>query len=127
MHTHIVLVHFLVCSHCLFKFLFVDCVLVDFFVFCNFRIHRSVMSSVYNGLPQSTSHSGCSYGSSSLGITFASQISSTKALHSWVYPQSSLPSSLISVLTSSATDGGLFNEPLFKQGSGPPSLISEVF
>lgn len=68
-------------------------------------IHRSIMSCVYNGLPQFTSHSGCVDDSSSSGTTLASQILSSKALHSWVYPQSSLPPSLISVLTSSATEG----------------------
>ncbi|KAJ4705446.1 Protein downstream neighbor of Son [Melia azedarach] len=67
-------------------------------------IHRSMMCSVYNGLPQFRSHSGCSGDSSSSGIMLASQILSSKALHSWVYPQSSLPSSLISVLTSAATE-----------------------
>lgn len=68
-------------------------------------IHRSIMSCVYNGLPQSTSHSGYADDSNSSGITLASQILSPKALHSWVYPQSSLPPSLISILTSSATEG----------------------
>lgn len=78
--------------------------------FAIFRLHRSIMSCVYNGMPQFTSHSGCFDDSSSSGTTLASQILSSKALHSWVYPQSSLPPSLISVLTSSATEGGLFNE-----------------
>ncbi|KAL5806351.1 hypothetical protein ACOSQ4_029084 [Xanthoceras sorbifolium] len=67
-------------------------------------IHRSIMSSVYNGLPQFT-RSGCSEDCSSPGITSANQILSSKALHSWVYPQSTLPPSLISLLTSSTTDG----------------------
>ncbi|KAL5739832.1 hypothetical protein ACOSQ2_029012 [Xanthoceras sorbifolium] len=67
-------------------------------------IHRSIMSSVYNGLPQFT-RSGCSEDCSSPGITSANQILSSKALHSWVYPQSILPPSLISLLTSSTTDG----------------------
>lgn len=91
--------------------------LIKCFGFCNFRIHRSMMCSVYNGLPQFRSHSGCSGDSSSSGIMLASQILSSKALHSWVYPQSSLPSSLISVLTSAATERGLFVKPLFEQGS----------
>ncbi|KAJ0027951.1 hypothetical protein Pint_36240 [Pistacia integerrima] len=68
-------------------------------------IHRSMMCGVYNGLPQFTSHSVGSEDRSSMGITLSSQILSSKALHSWVYPQSSLPPSLISVLTSSAKEG----------------------
>ncbi|KAI9153672.1 hypothetical protein LWI28_014816 [Acer negundo] len=67
-------------------------------------IHRSIMSSVYNGLPRFT-RSGCSEDSSSSGVASTTQILSSKALHSWVYPQSTLPPSLISVLTSSAADG----------------------
>ncbi|KAK0584310.1 hypothetical protein LWI29_010987 [Acer saccharum] len=68
------------------------------------RIHRSIMSSVYNGLPWFT-RSGCSEDRSSSGVASTTQILSSKALHSWVYPQSTLPPSLISVLTSSAADG----------------------
>ncbi|KAJ6406804.1 hypothetical protein OIU84_010341 [Salix udensis] len=39
------------------------------------------------------------------GQALTSQILSSKALHSWVYPQSTLPAAVISVLTSSATEG----------------------
>lgn len=51
-----------------------------------------------------------------------SHVLSSKVMHSWVYPQSTLPSSLISVLTSSAAEGGMSN--IFVQNrdeSLPPS------
>ncbi|KAL5545652.1 hypothetical protein UlMin_005339 [Ulmus minor] len=38
-------------------------------------------------------------------LTSTSQVFSSKIFHSWVYPQSTLPPSLISVLTSSAAEG----------------------
>lgn len=106
---------YLWCLYCQFKSVLVSYPLwlTIFYSWCfffgNFRIHRSIMCGVYNGLPQFTSHSGCSEDRSNMGITLASQILSSKALHSWVYPQSSLPPSLISVLTSSAKEGGLPN------------------
>ncbi|KAB5519591.1 hypothetical protein DKX38_023910 [Salix brachista] len=68
-------------------------------------IHRSIMSSTYNGMPQLASQFGDSKDSSSSGQAMISQILSSKALHSWVYPQSTLPPAVISVLTSSATEG----------------------
>ncbi|CAK7342145.1 unnamed protein product [Dovyalis caffra] len=68
-------------------------------------IHRSIMSSTYNGMPQLASEFGDSKDNSSWGQALTSQIHSSKALHSWVYPQSTLPSAVISVLTSSATEG----------------------
>ncbi|KAJ6749898.1 hypothetical protein OIU85_000523 [Salix viminalis] len=68
-------------------------------------IHRSIMSSTYNGMPQLASQFGDSKDSSSSGQAKISQILSSKALHSWVYPQSTLPPAVISVLTSSATEG----------------------
>jgi hypothetical protein len=74
--------------------------------FANFRIHRSIMSSTYNGMPQLASQFGDSQDNRSSGQALASQILSSKALHSWVYPQSTLPAAVISVLTLSATEGG---------------------
>ncbi|XP_061954766.1 uncharacterized protein LOC133676959 [Populus nigra] len=68
-------------------------------------IHRSIMSSTYNGMPQLASQFGDSKDSSSSGQAMTSQILSSKALHSWVYPQSTLPPAVISVLTSSAIEG----------------------
>ncbi|KAF3442788.1 hypothetical protein FNV43_RR16705 [Rhamnella rubrinervis] len=44
-------------------------------------------------------------GSQNSGLPSSSQVFSSKLLHSWVYPQSTLPPSLISVLTSSAAEG----------------------
>lgn len=63
------------------------------------------MSSTYNGMPQLASQFGDSKDSSSSGQAMTSQILSSKALHSWVYPQSTLPPAVISVLTSSAIEG----------------------
>ncbi|KAG5243856.1 protein downstream neighbor [Salix suchowensis] len=48
---------------------------------------------------------GDSQDNRSSGQALTSQILSSKALHSWVYPQSTLPAAVISVLTSSATEG----------------------
>ncbi|KAK1563615.1 hypothetical protein Q3G72_030061 [Acer saccharum] len=59
-------------------------------------IHRSIMSGIYNGLPRFT-RSGCSEDSSSSGVASTTQILSSKALHSWVYPQSTLPPSHIHI------------------------------
>ncbi|XP_022744777.1 protein downstream neighbor of Son-like isoform X2 [Durio zibethinus] len=71
-------------------------------------LNRSMMSGTYNGMPQFTPHSGCSddqnIGSASQ-TRLASQVLDSKALHSWVYPQSTLPPSLISILVSAAADG----------------------
>ncbi|GLT96308.1 hypothetical protein SLE2022_139410 [Rubroshorea leprosula] len=67
--------------------------------------HRSIVCSPYNGVPLFTSQPGYSPGqktgnSSELRLT--SQFLNTKALYSWVYPQSTLPPSIISVLASAA-------------------------
>jgi len=75
-------------------------------LFANFRIHRSIMSSTYNGMPQLASQFGDSQDNRSSGQALASQILSSEALHSWVYPQSTLPAAVISVLSLSATEGG---------------------
>ncbi|GLT88392.1 hypothetical protein SLE2022_064190 [Rubroshorea leprosula] len=67
--------------------------------------HRSIVCSTYNGVPRFTSQSGCSQGqniSNSSERRLTSQILNTQALHSWVYPQSTLPPSVISVLASAA-------------------------
>ncbi|KAB5552901.1 hypothetical protein DKX38_010212 [Salix brachista] len=69
------------------------------------RIHRSIMSSTYNGMPQLASQFGDSQDNRSSRQALTSQILSSKALHSWVYPQSTLPAAVISVITSSATEG----------------------
>lgn len=64
-------------------------------------------------MPQFTSHSGSSEGKdicSASQTRLASQVLNSNALHSWIYPQSTIPPSLISVLISAAADGGLFNK-----------------
>lgn len=53
--------------------------------------------------------------SHSSGLTSTSQVISSKLLHSWVYPQSTLPPSLIQVLTSSTAEGGAPNIYIFLQ------------
>lgn len=66
--------------------------------------HKSIMSSTYNGMLEFTSKSGCSEDqdvrNNSQQLS-TSQVLNSKALNSWVYPQSVLPPSLISFLTSS--------------------------
>ena len=72
-----------------------------------------MMCGTYNGMPQFTSDSGSSEDqniSSASQTRLASQVLNSKALHSWIYPQSTLPQSLMSILVSAAADGGLFNE-----------------
>ncbi|XWS66537.1 hypothetical protein CRYUN_Cryun05aG0208200 [Craigia yunnanensis] len=72
------------------------------------RLNRSMMCGTYNGMPQFTSHSGCSEDkniSSASEARLASQVLDFEALHSWVYPQSTLPPSLMSILVSAAADG----------------------
>ncbi|XWS43307.1 hypothetical protein CRYUN_Cryun16bG0091700 [Craigia yunnanensis] len=70
-------------------------------------LNRSMMCGTYNGMPQFTSH----YGSEDQNIgsasqtRLASQVLNSKALHSWIYPQSTLPPSLMSILVSAAADG----------------------
>ncbi|PPR89902.1 hypothetical protein GOBAR_AA30784 [Gossypium barbadense] len=77
--------------------------------FCSeFHVTGLKVNYVWYGVPQFTSHSGSSEdqnisSASQTGLT--SQILNSKALHSWIYPQSSLPPSLMSILVSSAADG----------------------
>ncbi|KAL4606748.1 hypothetical protein ACB092_09G125900 [Castanea dentata] len=69
------------------------------------RIHRSIISGT---MPQFTfqfGHSEDQNNSHSSVPTSTSHVLSSKVMHSWVYPQSTLPSSLISVLISSAAEG----------------------
>lgn len=68
------------------------------------QIHRSIMSST---MPQFTFQFGHFEDQNSRRSVPASSIhiSSSKVMQSWVYPQSTLPTSLISVLTSSAAEG----------------------
>ncbi|PQM35824.1 uncharacterized protein Pyn_33507 [Prunus yedoensis var. nudiflora] len=72
------------------------------------RIHRSVTCGSYTTMPylkfQSNSYEDQNRSHSS-GLTSTSQVISSKLLHSWVYPQSTLPPSLIQVLTSSTAEG----------------------
>ncbi|GMJ13978.1 hypothetical protein like AT3G54750 [Hibiscus trionum] len=71
-------------------------------------LHRSMMSGAYNGMPQFTAHSGSYEDQNIIGASqtrLASQVLNSNALHSWIYPQSTLPPPLISVLISSAADG----------------------
>ncbi|KAK9290379.1 hypothetical protein L1049_008548 [Liquidambar formosana] len=67
--------------------------------------HRFITSGT---MTQFSFQNGCS-GDQNLsclsGPSSASQVLNSKALHSWVYPQSSLPASVISALTLSATAG----------------------
>lgn len=69
------------------------------------RIHRSIISGT---MPQFTfqfGHSEDQNNSHSSVLTSTSHVLNSKVMHSWVYPQSTLPSSLISVLISSAAEG----------------------
>uniref|UniRef100_A0A5B6YNX2 Protein downstream neighbor of Son n=1 Tax=Davidia involucrata TaxID=16924 RepID=A0A5B6YNX2_DAVIN len=70
--------------------------------------HRVFTSGTHNCMPQFMSQFVC-FGdpnmSCSSGLPYTTQIYNPKALHSWVYPQSSLPPSVISALTLSAVDG----------------------
>lgn len=80
--------------------------------------HRFITSGTYIGMSQFSFQNGCSedqipshssgFTSSQAGFTSASQVLNSKALHSWVYPQSSLPASVILALTSSAAAEGDF-------------------
>ncbi|KAF8403417.1 hypothetical protein HHK36_011520 [Tetracentron sinense] len=70
--------------------------------------HRLITSGTYHNMVQFTSQSCCSADhnvSNSLGPTSKAEVLFSKALHSWVYPQSSLPHSVISALTLSAAQG----------------------
>lgn len=54
-------------------------------------LHRSIMSSTYNGMPQLNQHN-----SSGSGSDVVCQVLNSMSLHSWLYPQSTLPPSMIS-------------------------------
>ncbi|XP_022158390.1 protein downstream neighbor of Son-like isoform X2 [Momordica charantia] len=64
-------------------------------------IHKTIVSA---SMPQFLMQIGSQdqVRNCSAGLPSASQASSSIALHSWVYPQSTIPSSLVSVLNSSA-------------------------
>ncbi|XP_062167488.1 uncharacterized protein LOC133873750 isoform X2 [Alnus glutinosa] len=68
-------------------------------------VNQSIMSST---MPQFTFQFGCfedqNNGHSSV-LASTSNVLSSNVMHSWVYPQSTLPPSLISVLMSSAAEG----------------------
>ncbi|CAN1144240.1 Protein downstream neighbor of Son [Linum perenne] len=68
-------------------------------------LHRTLMSSTCNSSPQFVFQQGCADYSSRPSQTPASQFCSPESLHSWVYPQSTLPPAVISVLASSAGEG----------------------
>ncbi|MBA0809408.1 hypothetical protein Gohar_025066, partial [Gossypium harknessii] len=71
-------------------------------------LNRLITCGTYNGVPQFASHSGSSEDqniSSASQTRLTSQVLNSKALHSWIYPQSTLPPSLVSILVSSAADG----------------------
>ncbi|XAR64824.1 hypothetical protein NMG60_11008681 [Bertholletia excelsa] len=71
--------------------------------------HRLINRATYSGVPQfpCTLLTGCSGGQkmSSLYKGASTQFAKPRALHSWVYPQSSLPPSVISALTLSGAEG----------------------
>ncbi|KAB1205646.1 hypothetical protein CJ030_MR7G017818 [Morella rubra] len=78
---------------------------VKWWVHALIKIHQSIMSST---LPQFTFQSGNSEhqnNSHSSVLTSTSHALTSKVMYSWVYPQSTLPPSLLSVLTSSAAEG----------------------
>lgn len=68
------------------------------------------MGSTYNGMPQLKSLS-CNVvnqdNSSGSGSAVVSQVINSMSLHSWVYPQSTLPPFVISSLVASGSDRGL--------------------
>ena len=68
------------------------------------------MGSTYNGMPQLNSLS-CNVvnqdNSSGSGSAVVSQVLNSMSLHSWVYPQSTLPPCIISALLTSGPDRGL--------------------
>lgn len=67
------------------------------------------MGSTYNGMPQLKSLS-CNVvnqdNSSSSGSAVISQVLNSMSLHSWVYPQSTLPPFIVSALVASGSDRG---------------------
>lgn len=76
------------------------------------RIHNSIKRSAYPSMPKSTfkfDGSDDQNRSRSSGLISTSEVVSSKLLHSWVHPQSTLPPSLIRVLTSSTAEGGELN------------------
>lgn len=83
------------------------------------RIYRSIMHHDYESLHTSTSSCSKDQGfRSSLGIASSSSDFHSKALHSWIYPQSTLPPSLVSVLISSAAAKGISNWRRYFYGFG---------
>ena len=68
------------------------------------------MGSTYNGMPLLNSLS-CNVvnqdNSSGSGSAVVSQVLNSMSLHSWVYPQSTLPPCIISALLTSGPDRGL--------------------
>ena len=60
------------------------------------------MSSTYNGMPQLNEDN-----SSGSGSDVVCQVLNSMSLHSWVYPQSTLPSSMISAYINSGPGRGL--------------------
>ncbi|CAH2064113.1 unnamed protein product [Thlaspi arvense] len=72
-------------------------------------LHRSIMGSTYNGMPQLKPLS-CDVvnqnNSSGSGSAVVSQVLNSMSLHSWIYPQSTLPPFIISALVASGTDRG---------------------
>ncbi|XP_039039728.1 LOW QUALITY PROTEIN: protein downstream neighbor of Son-like [Hibiscus syriacus] len=70
-------------------------------------LNRSMMCATYNGMPQFTTNAGASDDQNIISASQQTEFSSlnSKALHSWIYPQSTLPPSLMSILISAAVDG----------------------
>ncbi|KAH9626760.1 hypothetical protein KSS87_022074 [Heliosperma pusillum] len=67
------------------------------------RLHRLFMCGTYNGMTPFSSQSGY-FGNLSNSSVSKSPATTESCLHSWIYPQSSLPATVISVL--SASNGG---------------------
>lgn len=65
------------------------------------RFHRSFMGGTYNGMTSSTFKSGFSDNDSISSASNTPASADSYSFQSWVYPQSSLPASVISVLSSS--------------------------
>ncbi|XP_039070236.1 protein downstream neighbor of Son-like [Hibiscus syriacus] len=71
-------------------------------------LNRSMMCATYNGMPQLTTNSDASNDQNIISASqtrLGSQVLNSKTLHSWIYPQSTLPPSLMSILISAAVDG----------------------
>ncbi|CAN8254563.1 unnamed protein product [Cochlearia groenlandica] len=70
-------------------------------------LHRSMMGSTYNGMPQAKPHNVVNQDNGiGSGSTVVSQVLNSMSLHSWVYPQSTLPPFIISALVASGHDKG---------------------